>query len=173
MPRAAFKTATASIRPAESFRRSRRDRALEIVQDYVEAIAELAVECGEVRVVDLARRMGVTHVTVNHTINRLQAAGYVSMEPYQAIYLTGPGQKLARECKQRHKTVVAFLRSIGVPEKLPNWMPKASSITSVPELSLLSGPPCGINHRLRSGPERFKLNCSQLFGKDLPTLSSP
>ena len=118
MPRAAFKTDTASVRQAESFRRSRRDRALEIVQDYVEAIAELAVECGEVRVVDLARRMGVTHVTVNHTITRLQAAGYVSMEPYQAIYLTGPGQKLARECKQRHETVVAFLRSIGVPEKV-------------------------------------------------------
>jgi DtxR family manganese transport transcriptional regulator len=117
MPRVVTTPSTASIRQAESFRRSRKDRALEIVQDYVEAIAELAVELGEVRVVDLARRMGVTHVTVNHTITRLQAAGYVSMEPYQAIFLTGPGQKLARECKERHETVVAFLRSLGVPEK--------------------------------------------------------
>jgi DtxR family manganese transport transcriptional regulator len=117
MPRVVTRPSTASIRQAESFRRSRKDRALEIVQDYVEAIAELAVELGEVRVVDLARRMGVTHVTVNHTITRLQAAGYVSMEPYQAIFLTGPGQKLARECKERHETVVAFLRSLGVPEK--------------------------------------------------------
>jgi DtxR family manganese transport transcriptional regulator len=39
------------------------------------------------------------------------------MEPYQAIFLTGPGQKLAQECKQRHETVVAFLRSLGIPEK--------------------------------------------------------
>ena len=116
MPRAAVRPASAS--QAESFRRSRRDRSLEIVQDYVEAIAELGVECGEVRVVDLARRMGVTHVTVNHTISRLQAAGYVSMEPYQAIFLTGKGEKLARECKQRHETVVAFLRSLGISEKI-------------------------------------------------------
>ncbi len=117
MPRVVTRPSSSSVRQAESFRRSRKDRALEIVQDYVEAIAELAVELGEVRVVDLARRMGVTHVTVNHTITRLQAAGYVSMQPYQAIFLTRPGEKLARECKERHATVVAFLRSLGVPEK--------------------------------------------------------
>jgi DtxR family manganese transport transcriptional regulator len=117
MPRIALKTPAANPRQAESFRRSRRDRALEIIQDYVEAIAELGVKNSGVRVVDLARRMGVTHVTVNHTISRLQSAGYVSMQPYQAIFLTGPGQKLARECKERHETVVTFLRALGVPEK--------------------------------------------------------
>jgi DtxR family manganese transport transcriptional regulator len=117
MPRVAVKTPAASARQAESFRRSRRDRALEIIQDYVEAIAGLGGNNSGVRVVDLARQMGVTHVTVNHTISRLQSAGYVSMQPYQAIFLTGPGQKLARECRQRHATVVAFLRSLGVSEK--------------------------------------------------------
>jgi DtxR family manganese transport transcriptional regulator len=103
---------------AENFRRSRRDRATEIAQDYVEAIADLADSLGEARVVDLARRFGVTHVTVNRTLARLQQAGYVNTRPYRSIFLTDAGRRLAAECKRRHQTVVAFLRSLGVPEKI-------------------------------------------------------
>ncbi|HUC84304.1 MAG TPA: manganese-binding transcriptional regulator MntR [Candidatus Acidoferrales bacterium] len=100
--------------PAESFQRSRRDRAGEIAQDYVEAIADLTAAVGEARVTDLARQLGVTHVTVNRTLARLRAAGFVNTKPYRAIFLTEAGCKLARESKQRHETVVAFLRSLGV-----------------------------------------------------------
>jgi DtxR family manganese transport transcriptional regulator len=106
-----------STQQAENFRRSRRDRAAEIAQDYVEAIADLSATLGEARVVDLARRLGVTHVTVNRTLARLQRAGFVNTKPYRAIFLTGAGHKLADECKRRHETVVAFLHSLGVPEK--------------------------------------------------------
>ena len=81
---------------AESFRRSRRDRALEVAQDYVEAIADLSVSFGEARVTDLARRLGVTHVTVNRTLARLRQAGYVNTRPYRAIFLTGAGEKLRK-----------------------------------------------------------------------------
>jgi DtxR family manganese transport transcriptional regulator len=103
---------------AASFHRSRRDRAGEIAQDYVEAIADLSAAVGEARVTDLARRLGVTHVTVNRTLARLQAAGYVSTKPYRAIFLTDAGRKLAKESKQRHETVVAFLQSLGIPKKV-------------------------------------------------------
>lgn len=102
---------------AENFRRSRLDRATETAQDYVEAIADLSADVGKARVVDLARRMGVTHVTVNRTLSRLQQAGYVKTKPYRSIFLTKAGQQLAAECKRRHKTVVAFLRSLGVSAK--------------------------------------------------------
>ena len=103
---------------AEIFRRSRKDRAMEIAQDYVEAIADLSVSLGEARVVDLARRLGVTHVTVNRTLARLQQAGFVNTKPYRAIFLTEAGRKLAAECKRRHETVVAFLRSLGISERV-------------------------------------------------------
>jgi DtxR family manganese transport transcriptional regulator len=124
MPRSVRKSSAArkpAVRPAsqqaESFRRSRRDRAVEIAQDYVEAIADLSLSLGEARVVDLARRLGVTHVTVNRTLARLQRAGFVNTKPYRAIFLTGTGHKLAEECKRRHETVAAFLHSLGIPEK--------------------------------------------------------
>jgi DtxR family manganese transport transcriptional regulator len=119
MPRAiAKKSATAERQPAENFRRSRRDHSHETAQDYVEAIADLTASQGEARMTELARRLGVTHVTVNRTLARLQRAGYVNTQPYRAIFLTDVGRKLAKESKQRHKTVVSFLRSLGIPERI-------------------------------------------------------
>ena len=123
MPQTIRKPATnqAGVRPsaqqAETLRRSRRDRSLEVAQDYVEAIADLSASVGEARLTDLARRLGVTHVTVNRTLARLKQAGYVNTKPYRAIFLTDAGQKLAEESKKRHVTVVAFLRSLGISEK--------------------------------------------------------
>lgn len=123
MPRSSKKPAagrpdirTAS-QQAENLRRSRRDRASEITQDYVEAIADLSATLGEARVTDLARRLGVTHVTVNRTLARLFQAGYVNTRPYRAIFLTENGRKLADETRKRHETVVAFLRSLGISKK--------------------------------------------------------
>lgn len=71
---------------------------------------------GEARLVDLARRLGVNHVTANRTIARLQQAGHVTARPYRAIFLTDQGRALAADCKSRHETVVAFLRSLGIPQ---------------------------------------------------------
>ena len=84
-----------SAQQAENLRRSRRDHAGETAQDYVEAIADLSAAVGEARVVDLAHRLGVSHVTVNRTLGRLQQAGYVRTRPYRAIFLTDAGRRLA------------------------------------------------------------------------------
>jgi len=119
MPRSRPKTpVSAPGLQAENFRRSRRDRAAETAQDYVEAIADLTASIGEARVVDLARRLGVTHVTVNRTLARLKKIGFVNTRPYRAIFLTEAGHKLAAECKRRHETVVSFLRSLGISNRI-------------------------------------------------------
>src|ERR1041384_1480002 len=85
---------------AESLRRTRREHAAETAEDYVEAIADLSEAHGEARVVDLARRLGVTHVTVNRTLARLQRNGLVMAKPYRAIFLTTAGRKLASESRR-------------------------------------------------------------------------
>lgn len=103
---------------AENLSQTRREHASEVAEDYVEAIADLTTEMGEARVVDLSRRLGVTHVTVNRTIARLQKAGFVTAQPYRAIFLTEKGRTLAAASKSRHETVVAFLRWLGVSERV-------------------------------------------------------
>ena len=51
-------------------------------------IAELIDKAGEARLTDLARGLGVTHVTANRTIKRLQRQGLVTSQPYRSIFLT-------------------------------------------------------------------------------------
>lgn len=99
---------------AAGHRRTRKARAAEIAQDYVEAIADLIETQGEARVVDLAHCLGVTHVTVVRTIGRLQRDGLVSTKPYRSIFLTNAGREVAEESRRRHQTVLAFLLAIGV-----------------------------------------------------------
>jgi DtxR family transcriptional regulator, manganese transport regulator len=97
-------------------RRTREEHSHEIAQDYVEMIANLIDTTGEARVIDLARRLGVTHVTVARTIKRLTRAELVTSLPYRSIFLTESGRKLSDESRARHETVVDFLKSLGVPE---------------------------------------------------------
>jgi DtxR family manganese transport transcriptional regulator len=103
---------------AANLTQTRQEHAHETAEDYVEAIADLIAETGEARVVDLAKRLGVTHVTVNRTVRRLQKAGYVTSQPYRSIFLTDAGRDLATACKARHQVVVAFLRSLGISERV-------------------------------------------------------
>ncbi|MBE2203346.1 MAG: manganese-binding transcriptional regulator MntR [Chthoniobacterales bacterium] len=94
---------------------TRLQHAQERAQDYVEAIAELIADCGEARATDLARSLGVTHVTVIRTVQRLQREGLVVTQPYRSIFLTEAGRKLAGKTRARHEKVVAFLEALGVP----------------------------------------------------------
>ncbi len=103
---------------AEYLSQTRREHANEIAEDYLEAMADLVAETGEARVVDLSKRLGVTHVTVIRTIARLQKAGFVTAQPYRAIFLTSKGRTLAARSKSRHETVAAFLRSLGIPDRV-------------------------------------------------------
>ncbi len=102
--------------PRTSLQRTREEHAQETAQDYAEMIAELIASTGEARVTELARRLGVTHVTVNRTIRRLRRAGLVTARPYRSIFLTRAGLKVSRESRRRHDIVAGFLRSLGVPE---------------------------------------------------------
>ncbi|MEM6654388.1 MAG: manganese-binding transcriptional regulator MntR [Planctomycetota bacterium] len=106
-----------NAKPANGFRRTRRDHASETAEDYVEAIADISAEYGQCRGADLARLFGVSHVTVTKTIARLQSEGLVDSEPYGPISLTPRGRRLASSSRERHDTVLEFLRFIGVDEE--------------------------------------------------------
>ena len=95
-------------------RRTRQQHAQERAQDYVETIADLIASCGEARATDIARSLGVTHVTVIRTVARLQREGLVTTQPYRSIFLTEAGRRLAANAKSRHQTVIALLEALGV-----------------------------------------------------------
>jgi DtxR family manganese transport transcriptional regulator len=97
---------------AANQRRTRRQHAQERAQDYVEAVAALIGAYGEARATDLAKSLGVTHVTVIRTVERLQREGLVTTQPYRSIFLTDSGRKLAAKTKARHEIVIAFLEEL-------------------------------------------------------------
>jgi DtxR family manganese transport transcriptional regulator len=106
--------ARAAQQQAERFQRVRDAHQTELAEDYVELIADLLDEKGEARLVDLSERLGVTKATVNNTIQRLQRDGFVTSEPYRAIFLTDKGRKLATTSRERHLIVRDLLIALGV-----------------------------------------------------------
>lgn len=101
-------------RQARSFAKVRQAHQREVVEDYVELIADLVDATGEARGVDLAARLGVTAATVNNTLRRLAHAGLVRKEHYRSIFLTDEGRALAERARDRHRTVRDFLLALGV-----------------------------------------------------------
>lgn len=102
---------------SDRHQRTRKDHATETAEDYVEAIAEIIAEDASCRVVDLAKRFGVSHVTVSRIITRLQEEGLVQTEPYRPITLTAQGKQLAATSKHRHEIVYKLLLALGVDER--------------------------------------------------------
>jgi DtxR family manganese transport transcriptional regulator len=103
---------------ADRHRRTRSDHAQETAEDYVEAIDELQAAQGRCRVVDLARRFDVSHVTVTKVVARLKREGLVTSKPYAPLELTEAGRQLAAKSRRQHEIVYEFLRAIGVSDRI-------------------------------------------------------
>ncbi|MDB5478159.1 MAG: mntR [Alphaproteobacteria bacterium] len=114
-PRA--KKASTDQNRSEAFRQMRRSRRSELVEDYVELIADLIDEGGEARQIDIAARLGVSQPTVAKMLQRLNDDSLILRKPYRGVFLTRSGQKMALECRQRHVLVEAFLLKLGVSAK--------------------------------------------------------
>ncbi|MFK7890299.1 MAG: manganese-binding transcriptional regulator MntR [Granulosicoccus sp.] len=102
---------------AEAFAIVRQAHTMESTEDYVELIDDLIASQGEARLVDVAERMGISQPSASKTIARLQREGFVTSEPYRAIFLTDKGKTLADESRARHDLVYRFLLFIGVSDE--------------------------------------------------------
>ncbi len=94
-------------------KRTRVAHSSEIAEDYVEAISDV-MQTGVCRAVDLVKRFGVSAVTVNRTLTRLQRDGLIQTTAYGPVELTAQGEKLARFARTRHQVVLDFLVALGV-----------------------------------------------------------
>ena len=99
---------------SQGFRRTREARRGALVEDYVELIADLIDDGNEARQVDIAARLGVAQPTVAKMLARLVGDGLVTRKPYRGVLLTDVGLAIAHRSRTRHRTVEAFLLSLGV-----------------------------------------------------------
>lgn len=100
---------------AERFGKARTAQSAALTEDYVELIADLLASGGEARLVDIARRLGVSHPTAVKSIRRLKREGLATARPYRGVFLTPEGHALAERVRARHRVVVELLMSVGVP----------------------------------------------------------
>jgi DtxR family manganese transport transcriptional regulator len=107
---------TPGNKSANGFESVRLAHQSEVVEDYVELVAELIHLNGEARTVDIAKRQGVAQPTVSKNLLRLKSEGLITHEPYRAVFLTEAGGVLAEACRKRHRIVASFLQALGVSE---------------------------------------------------------
>jgi DtxR family Mn-dependent transcriptional regulator len=81
------------------------------LEDYLEMVSFLADE-GEVRVTDIAARLGVSKPSVLTALKVLEERGLLEHERYRRVLLTKKGVSLAGEIRDRHYVLTAFLRDI-------------------------------------------------------------
>jgi len=104
-----------AVEQARHFGRAREARATEVLEDYAELIDDLVRETGRARATEIARRLGVSHVTAVKAVARLEREGFAVAEPYRGITLTAAGARLAEMCRARHLLVLEMLLALGVP----------------------------------------------------------
>ena len=108
---------TVAEEQAIGFKHAREARRNELIEDYVELIADLIDEGGEARQVEIAAHLGVAQPTVVKMLKRLAQEGYVTQRPYRGVFLTDAGRQLAEQCRERHRIVESFLKALGISEE--------------------------------------------------------
>jgi len=88
------------------------------VEDYLEVVYELIERKGYARSADIAELLGVKSSSVTVMLQKLDAKGFIVYERYRGFTLTSSGEQLAKSVQQRHRTILKFLRILGVEEKI-------------------------------------------------------
>lgn len=89
-----------------------------MLEDYTELIADLIAHRGKARVCDIARELGISHVSVLKTLNRLIKEGFLTKDSHQVLHLTEEGKQMAALSKKKHLILFEFLKYLGVPEEV-------------------------------------------------------
>lgn len=87
-------------------------------EDYLESMLMLKERQGYVRSIDVSVELGVTKPSVSYATKRLRENGYITFDDNGHIELTESGYEIAARIYERHKVLTAFLKKIGVDDKL-------------------------------------------------------
>lgn len=84
---------------------------------YLETILVLSRKKETVHAVDVSEEMGFSKPSVSRAVGLLKDDGLITVDPVGAITLTEKGKARAESIYDRHLTLAAALRSLGVDEK--------------------------------------------------------
>lgn len=82
------------------------------LEDYIEAIYNLANEEGKVRSIDIARKLNVSRASVSEAVQKLAKDELVDYSKYNNVTITEKGKKAAQEILSRHKIFTEFFAQI-------------------------------------------------------------
>ena len=89
------------------------------LEDYLEAVLELAGDDNGARTTDVAAKLGVSKASVNQAMGLLVNRGLIIRERYGPVYLTEDGRDAAQAVCRRHRAIKSFLISVlGVDESV-------------------------------------------------------
>jgi DtxR family Mn-dependent transcriptional regulator len=87
------------------------------LEDYLEAILNLAGAEGDARSKDIARALGVARSSVTGALQLLREKGLANYEPYGYVTLTQRGRVAAREVARKHDVLNSFFMDVLGVEK--------------------------------------------------------
>ncbi len=107
----------------ETMLETRTDALSHSLEDYLEAIADLAgEENNPVRAVDVATKLGVSKASVSKAVSNLKEKGYVDQPYYGDITLTEEGFAYGADMWLRHNLLFRFLtEQLGIDPETANY----------------------------------------------------
>lgn len=88
----------------------------ESAENYLETILILGKKKGTVRSVDIATELGFSKPSVCVAMRNLREHGYIVTDGDGLITLTDSGLEIANKVFERHETITAWLKGIGVSD---------------------------------------------------------
>ncbi len=82
------------------------------LEDYLEAIFNLAGESDVARSKDIAESLGVSRSSVTGALRALKEKGLANYKPYDYVTLTDAGQAAAAEVARRHSILKSFFVNV-------------------------------------------------------------
>lgn len=82
------------------------------LEDYIEALGQLSGSLEDVRLTDIALRLGLSKASVSRAMSTLRQAGYVEQRRYGTLRLTDSGRAVATEVAGRHSLLERFLTDV-------------------------------------------------------------
>jgi DtxR family Mn-dependent transcriptional regulator len=82
----------------------------EQVEEYIEAIFDIAGEKGIARTTEVAKRLNKSPPSVTEVFQSMAQNGLIRYEAYRGATLTDSGIKIAKKMKRRHRLLEVFLK---------------------------------------------------------------